>query len=149
MKSKTMIATTSAIAVAALAAAAPAMAENWTVFSNSDQTAYLIDVDTLAQADGQAVARIARVPRQGDVADQRHETEEVEVRCADQTSRSGLTVSYGPDGAETDRYTEEMPWERARQGTIYAEVVSYVCDGMRPAGASAPTIAAFVAAGRK
>ena len=32
---------------------------------------------------GQAVARIARVPRQGEAADQRHETEEVEVRCAD------------------------------------------------------------------
>lgn len=150
MKSRMKIVAAAAVCAAGpRAGAGPAAAQNWTLFSTTDRTAYLVDADTLAATDGTATTRLARVPRSGDAGDLSYDTEEVEVRCADQQSRSGLSVAYGPDGAETDRYTEESPWERAPDGTIYADVVSFVCDDTRPAGTPYPDIAAFIAAGRK
>lgn len=148
MTSRTLIAA-AGVAVLALAASSPAAAESWALFSTTDRTAYLVDVDTLSPVDNAAVARIARVPREGDADDQSYETEEIEVRCGDRKSRSGVSVSYGPDGVETDRYADETPWETARAETVYAQVVSFVCGDLQPAGAPTPTIAAFIAAGRK
>lgn len=148
MKSRMKIAAAVA-ALSALGVAGPVAAQTWTLFSTTDRTAYLVDADTLAATDGMATPHLARVPRTGDAGDLSYDTEEVEVRCSDQQSRSGLSVSYGPDGAETDRYSEESPWERAPEGTIYANVVSFVCGDRRPGGTPYPDIAAFIAAGRK
>ncbi|MBD3837356.1 MAG: hypothetical protein IE911_11830 [Brevundimonas sp.] len=150
MKSRMKIVAAAAVtALSALSVAGPVAAQTWTLFSTTDRTAYLVDADTLAATDGMATTRLARVPRTGDAGELNYDTEEVEVRCSDQQSRSGLSVSYGPDGAETDRYSEESPWERAPDGTIYADVVSFVCGDRRPAGTPYPDIAAFIAAGRK
>ena len=79
----------------------------------------------------------------------RDRKEEVAVRCGDKQFRSGATISYGPDGSETDRYTEETSWDPAREGTLYASILSFACEDMRPAGATPyPTIAAFIESGR-
>ena len=140
-----LVAATAAIA----AAPATARAETWARFSSTDRTAYLVDLDTLTLTDGVANTRIARVPMGDDAAERGHEVEEVAIRCADKQFRSGATISYGPDGVETDRYTEETPWEPAREGTLYAGVLSFACEDMRPAGATPyPTLQAFMEGGR-
>lgn len=136
-------------AILAIAIVAPAKAESWAQFSSTDRTAYLVDLDTLTPTDGVANTRLARVPLGEDAAERGHEMEEVAVRCGDKQFRSGAAISYGPDGSETDRYTEETSWDPAREGTLYASILSFACEDMRPAGATPyPTIAAFIESGR-
>jgi hypothetical protein len=125
-----------------------AAAESWSRFSATDRIAYLVDLDQLNAVDGVVAARFARVPSQGDAADQSHEIEEVSIRCSDGQSRTTTNVTFGADGAETDRYSEETPWEATPAGGIYGALKSFACDSMRPRGDTWPTIAAFIAAGR-
>jgi hypothetical protein len=49
---------------------------------------------------------------------------------------------------ETDRYSEDTPWEATPAGGIYGAIKSFACEEMRPQAARFPTIAAFIAAGR-
>ncbi|MFA4937772.1 hypothetical protein [Brevundimonas sp.] len=144
-----MIRTIGLAAIMATAAlASPVAAESWAAFSRSDATVYLVDLDGLTPVDGVATTRMARVPAHGDVANLSHETEEVMVRCSDGQSRSGATVTYGADGAETDRYSEDTPWEATPSGGIYGGIKSFACEEMRPQNTAFPTIAAFIAGGR-
>lgn len=144
-----MIRTIGVAAILATAAiASPSAAESWATFSRSDATVYLVDVDALAPVDGVATTRMARVPARGEATNLSHETEEVMVRCSDGQSRSGATVTYGADGAETDRYSEDTPWEATPAGGIYGAIKSFACEDMRPQTAAFPTIAAFIAGGR-
>lgn len=144
-----MIRTVGVAAILATAAiASPSTAESWAAFSRSDATVYLVDIDALTPVDGVATTRMARVPARGDATNLSHETEEVMVRCSDGQSRSGATVTYGADGAETDRYSEETPWEATPAGGIYGAIKSFACDDMRPQTAAFPTIQAFIAGGR-
>lgn len=135
-----------AAGVVALGIATPAAAENWTRFSATDQTIYVVDIDTLTPADGVATAQMARVPAHSATGDLSHETEVVLVRCSDGQSKSGETVSFGPDGAETDRYTDDGPWSAS--GGVYESIKNLACDNTRPAGTGFPTIAEFIASGR-
>lgn len=144
-----MIRTICVAAILATAAiASPSAAESWAAFSRSDATVYLVDVDALAPVDGVATTRMARVPARGEATNLSHETEEVMVRCSDGQSRSGATVTYGADGAETDRYSEDTPWEATPAGGIYGAIKSFACEDMRPQTAAFPTIQAFIAGGR-
>ena len=144
-----MIRTIGMAAILATAAiASPSAAESWAVFSRSDATVYLVDVDALTPVDGVATTRMARVPASGEATNLSHETEEVMVRCSDGQSRSGATVTYGADGAETDRYSEDTPWEATPAGGIYGAIKSFACEDMRPQTAAFPTIQAFIAGGR-
>lgn len=144
-----MIRTIGVAAILATAAiASPSAAESWATFSRSDATVYLVDVDALAPVDGVATTRMARVPVRGEATNLSHETEEVMVRCSDGQSRSGATVTYGADGAETDRYSEDTPWEATPAGGIYGAIKSFACEDMRPQTAAFPTIQAFIAGGR-
>lgn len=144
-----MIRTIGMAAILATAAiASPSAAESWAAFSRSDATVYLVDVDALAPVDGVATTRMARVPARGEATNLSHETEEVMVRCSDGQSRSGATVTYGADGAETDRYSEDTPWEATPAGGIYGAIKSFACEDMRPQTAAFPTIQAFIAGGR-
>jgi len=144
-----MIRTIGFAAIMATAAlASPVAAESWAAFSRSDATVYLVDLDGLTPVDGVATTRMARVPTHGDAANLSHETEEVMVRCSDGQSRSGATVTYGADGAETDRYSEDTPWEATPSGGIYGGIKSFACEEMRPQNTAFPTIAAFIAGGR-
>lgn len=140
-----------AAAVLATAFAGPAGAETWARFSSTDRTAYLVDLDTLTPTDdGAAAIRLARVPAAGDTGDLSHETEVVMVRCADRQAQSGATVSYGPTGEETDRYTEETPWETPSANSLYGLLLGFSCDDTRPAQVTPyPTVQAFIAGGRK
>lgn len=144
-----MIRTVGVAAILATAAiASPSAAESWAAFSRSDATVYLVDVDALAPVDGVATTRMARVPARGEATNLSHETEEVMVRCSDGQSRSGATVTYGADGAETDRYSEDTPWEATPAGGIYGAIKSFACEDMRPQTAAFPTIQAFITGGR-
>ncbi|SDQ81051.1 hypothetical protein [Brevundimonas sp. 374] len=144
-----MIRTIGMAAILATAAiASPSAAESWAAFSRSDATVYLVDVDALTPVDGVATTRMARVPARGEATNLSHETEEVMVRCSDGQSRSGATVTYGADGAETDRYSEDTPWEATPAGGIYGAIKSFACEDMRPQTAAFPTIQAFIAGGR-
>lgn len=144
-----MIRTIGVTAILATAAiASPSAAESWAAFSRSDATVYLVDVDALTPVDGVATTRMARVPARGEATNLSHETEEVMVRCSDGQSRSGATVTYGADGAETDRYSEDTPWEATPAGGIYGAIKSFACEDMRPQTAAFPTIQAFIAGGR-
>lgn len=144
-----MIRTIGLAAIMATAAlASPVAAESWAAFSRSDAIVYLVDLDGLTPVDGVATTRMARVPARGDAANLSHETEEVMVRCSDGQSRSGATVTYGPDGVETDRYSEDTPWEATPSGGIYGGIKSFACEDMRPQTTAFPTIAAFIAGGR-
>ncbi|MBC1182240.1 hypothetical protein HF680_06165 [Brevundimonas sp. WCHBH090558] len=144
-----MIRTIGVAAILATAAiASPSAAESWAAFSRSDATVYLVDVDALTPVDGVATTRMARVPARGEATNLSHETEEVIVRCSDGQSRSGATVTYGADGAETDRYSEDTPWEATPAGGIYGAIKSFACEDMRPQTAAFPTIQAFIAGGR-
>ena len=144
-----MIRTIGVAAILATAAiASPSAAESWAAFSRSDATVYLVDVDALTPVDGVATTRMARVPARGEASNLSHETEEVMVRCSDGQSRSGATVTYGADGAETDRYSEDTPWEATPSGGIYHAIKSFACEDMRPQTAAFPTIQAFIAGGR-
>ncbi|WP_336976315.1 hypothetical protein [Brevundimonas nasdae] len=134
--------------LATAAIASPSAAESWAAFSRSDATVYLVDVDALTPVDGVATTRMARVPARGEATNLSHETEEVMVRCSDGQSRSGATVTYGADGAETDRYSEDTPWEATPAGGIYGAIKSFACEDMRPQTAAFPTIQAFIAGGR-
>lgn len=143
-----MIRTIGVAAILATAAiASPSAAESWAVFSRSDATVYLVDLDALTPVDGVATTRMARVPARGEATNLSHETEEVMVRCSDSQSRSGATVTYGADGAETDRYSDDTPWE-STSGGIYGAIKHYACEDMRPQTAAFPTIQAFIAGGR-
>ncbi len=107
-----------------------------------------MDIGALTPVDGVATTRMARVPARGEATNLSHETEEVIVRCSDGQSRSGATVTYGADGAETDRYSEDTPWEATPAGGIYGAIKSFACEDMRPQTAAFPTIQAFIAGGR-
>ena len=144
-----MIRTIGVAAILATAAiASPSAAESWAAFSRSDATVYLVDIGALTPVDGVATTRMARVPARGEATNLSHETEEVIVRCSDGQSRSGATVTYGADGAETDRYSEDTPWEATPAGGIYGAIKSFACEDMRPQTAAFPTIQAFIAGGR-
>lgn len=142
------IAKQTVFSLAILAVASPVAAETWTRFSSSDSTIYLVDQDTLTPTDGVATARFARVPAQGDASDLSHEVEEVAIRCSDGQSRTVATVTYGPDGAESDRFAEESAWDATPSGGVYGGLKSFACEDMRPQGKSFTTVASFVADGR-
>lgn len=148
IRTKKIAAVASAAACAALGLASAARAESWAAFSRSDATVYMLDIDALTPVDGVVTTRMARVHARGDAADLSHETEEVMVRCSDGQSRSGATVAYGADGAETDRYSEDTPWEATPAGGVYGAIKSFACEDLRPQAARFPTIQAFIAAGR-
>nr|WP_314528024.1 hypothetical protein [uncultured Brevundimonas sp.] len=138
----------SALGLAVFGLASPAAAESWAAFSRSDATVYLVDLDAMASVDGVVTTKMARVHARGEATDLSYETEEVMVRCSDGQSRSGATVTYGKDGAETDRYSEDTPWEATPSGGIYGAIKSFACEELRPQAARFPAIQAFIAAGR-
>ena len=148
IKAINITAAVSAVGLGLFGLASPAAAESWAAFSRSDAVVYLVDIDALTPVDGVATTKMARVHTRGETTDLSHETEEVMVRCSDGQSRSGATVTYGKDGAETDRYSEDTPWEATPAGGIYGAIKSFACEEMRPQAARFSTIAAFIAAGR-
>ena len=133
-------------AIAALTAS-PVLAENWNVISRSSATAFMVDVDSIAQAGGVTSARLARVPAKGGPTDLSHSIGTISFRCAANQSKAGEEVYYGPDGAEQERIDDGYDFEPIARNSLDSYVQEIVCESKRGA-ASFPTIRAFVEAGR-
>ncbi|WP_225212514.1 hypothetical protein [Brevundimonas guildfordensis] len=128
-------------------AASPALAENWNVISRSSATVFMVDVDSIAQADGVTSARLARVPAKGESTDLSYSAGTVAFRCAANQSKAGEEIYYGPDGAEQERIDDGYDFEPIARNSLDSYVKELVCEDKR-AAASFPTIRAFIEAGR-
>ena len=128
-------------------AASPALAENWNVVSRSSATAFMVDVDSIAQAGGVTSARLARVPAKGGPTDLSHSIGTISFRCAANQSKAGEEVYYGPDGAEQERIDDGYDFEPIVRNSLDSYVKEIVCEDKRGTAAF-PTIRAFIEAGR-
>ena len=131
-------------------AAGPAAAENWHKFSYSGTTAYLADVDSIG-VDGDVTAiRAAKVPLAGAAGDYSHSADLFTFRCAARQVRSILSIDYGADGNETDRFDDaEAPWDGLIRDSYLDFLKAIACDGERSSEGSWPSIAAFVDSSRR
>ena len=132
--------------LAILGVATPAAAETWHAFSRSANAAYMADVDALVVEGDITRITLAIVPLRGDAGDFSHTIDTYEFRCGPRQWRSSVSVEYGPDGAEVDRYPDESDWVSARAGTIPGILKEIACDGVRANPPHWPTISAFVEA---
>lgn len=125
--------------------AGPAAAENWHKFSYSGTTAYLADVDSIGVEGDVTAIRAAKVPLAGDAGDYTHSIEHYALRCAANQIRSVLSVDYGADGNEIDRYDDsEAPWDDVIRNSYLDFLKAIACDGARSSEGSWPSIPAFV-----
>jgi hypothetical protein len=136
-------------AVALAAVATPALAEDWHVYSRSQSSVYMAEVDSIVAVEMVTRMNTARAPRSGDAGDYTHTTEVYEFQCAGRKWRTAGAVEFGPDGAEAERYPEEgAAWESARTGTVPDQLLDIACDGARASQPTWPTVRAWVDAGR-
>lgn len=138
------------IGLTALAAlATPAAAEDWHIYSRSQSSVFMAQVDSVAANGDVTSMLVGRAARQGEAGDYTHTTEMYEFRCASKEWRTAGQVEYGPDGAETERYPEDgAAWEPARAGSIPDQLREMACEGSRANPPTFPTIQAWVDAGR-
>ncbi len=131
------------------AAAPPAPAgPEWHVFSRSSDRAYLIDLGTVAEANGANTVRVARVSRRNPAGDYSHSVESYTLRCSANQVKLGETVEYDPAGTEADRFDDGADWEEIPPDSVDEYVKMQVCDGQRSAPPSYPSIQAFIDSGR-
>lgn len=134
--------------LAILGVATPATAETWHAFSRSANAAYMADVDALVTEGDITRITLAIVPLRGEAGDFSHTIDTYEFRCGPRQWRSSVSVEYGPDGVEVDRYPDESDWMSAREGTIPGILKEIACDGVRANPPTWPTVRAFIEAGR-
>lgn len=131
------------------AVATPAMAEDWHIYSRSQTSIFMAEVDSIRTAGDVTSMLVGRAPRQGDAGDYSHTTEMYEFRCTPKQWRTAGQVEYGPDGAELERYPEEgAAWEPARANSIPDQLREIACEGARANPPSWPNVKAWVDAGR-
>lgn len=137
-------------AVLALAAAS-AWAQNapsWGAFARDSQRIYLIDTANMVR-DGDTVrATIARVKRNAEAGDYSHVVDVFEIQCDGRQSRMMSSMDVEADGETGEAYEEAEPWSAIRAGAFDAQIHEMTCGDVVPAGASFPTIKAFIDAGR-
>lgn len=126
----------------------PAPSSDWHPFSRSSSTVYLADVAGMAMVDGALRVHVARVPRNLPAADLTHGVDVYAFRCGAKQLRFVETLEYGPDGAEIDRYEEDVEWERVVEESNYGFLFEMVCNEKRSSQGSFPSIRAFIAQGR-
>ena len=134
--------------LAILAVATPAAAETWHAFSHSDNSAYMADVDAIVVEGEITRVTLAIVPLRGEAGDFSHTIVTYEFRCGPKQWRSPVSVEYGPDGVEAERYPDDGDWLGARDGTIPGILKEIACDGVRANPPTWPTVRAFIEAGR-
>jgi hypothetical protein len=131
-------------------AAGPAAAENWHKFSYSGTTAYLADVDSIGPAGDATGIRVAKVPLAGAAGNYSYSVDQFTIRCNAREVRSVLSIDYGPDGTETERFDDpESPWDEVVRDSYLDFLKDIACDGVRSTEGSWPSIAAFVDGGRR
>ena len=139
---------TTVACAAALAVAGPAAAENWNAFSRSGNAAYMADVDSIVVEGDVTRITLAIVPLRGEAGDLSHTVDSYEFRCDSGQWRTRLSIEYGADGVEADRYPEDPDWTPMRADTVPAILKTVACDGMRANPPVWPTVRAFIEAGR-
>jgi len=126
---------------------APAATEDWTPFSRSGTRAYLADLTSLTTGDPVSV-RLARAPLAALAGDYSYTVDDYQFQCAAEQVRLVATTEYGPDGVQTDRFTEEAAWEDIPANSLDAYLKGVACDGARAEARTWPSIKAFIDAGR-
>lgn len=134
--------------LAVLGLATPASAESWHAFSRSANSAYMADVDSIVVEGDITRIQLAIVALRGEPGDFSHTSDTYEIRCESREWRSPVSIEYGPDGEEVDRYPDDGDWTPARPGTVPGILKEIACDGVRANPPFWPTIRAFVEAGR-
>ncbi|WP_313576762.1 hypothetical protein [Brevundimonas sp.] len=138
---------TIAIAAVAALAASPALAESWHVVSRSSATVFMLDVDSITEADGARTALLARVPASGATADLSYSAGQISIRCSAGQSKPGVEILYGPDGAEQERIDDGYDFDAIAKNSLDSYIKDMLCDGQRSTSIY-PSIRAFIEAGR-
>ena len=121
---------------------------SWGAFARDSQRIYLIDTANMVR-DGDTVrATIARVRRNAEAGDYSHVVDVFEIQCDGRQSRMISSMDVEADGETGDAYEEAEPWAPIRAGAFDSQVREMTCGDFVPAGASFPTIKAFIDAGR-
>ncbi len=130
--------------------AGPAAAENWHKFSYSGTTAYLADVDSIGVEGDVTSIRTAKVPRSGAAGDYTHSVDLFTFRCGARQVRSILSIDFGADGSEIDRFDDsEAPWDEVVRDSYLDFLKGIACDGERSSEGSWPSITAYVDSSRR
>ena len=136
-----------ALSLTPLAAAGAAQAETWFIYSYNGRDAYLADVDSIAQAEGETTVRVARISQTAAAGDYTHMEETYALKCADAQFSIVETVYYSRAGEVADRYKEDELWDGILPETTPAYLKQTACDEARSAQSFA-SIKAWVDAGR-
>lgn len=132
-----------------LVSAGPALAENWNTVSRSPNSAFMAEVDAIANVGGTTTVLLATVPRRGEATDYSHSVETYEFKCGASQWRTAGIIEYGEDGTEADRIPEEGgSWEPIRPNTLPDFLKQVACDGVRAEPPTWPSVKAFVDGGR-
>lgn len=127
--------------------ASPALAENWNIVSRSSATVFMLDVDSITEADDAKTALLARVPASGPAEDLSYSAGEITIRCGANQSKPGVEILYGPDGAEQERIDDGYDFDAIAKNSLDSYVKDMLCGDMRSAAAY-PSLRAFIEAGR-
>lgn len=136
------------IAGAVALAATPALAETWHTYSRTPTRAYLADVDSISTVDGVTSIQSASVRMSAPAGDTSHSRTVYQFQCETGKWRTAGESEYASDGTHEDYPEDGAAWETLRPDTIPDFVKQVACDGSRSTGATFPTIAAFIEAGR-
>jgi hypothetical protein len=127
----------------------------WQAFSASGTTVYLLDLASASTVDGITRVTMARVRKAGDVSDRTHGIEHYWVNCGQRRYRNPLSIEYGSDGTESERYDDgggpgiaDGIWDPISPNTNLEFIRALVCEQRRPNSAAFASIADFIAAGR-
>jgi len=136
-------------AVALALIAGPAAAENWHRFAASRTTAYLADTDSIGPTGDEIGIRVAKVATSGAAGDRSHSVDQFVFRCAAGQVRSILSIEYGTDGTESDRFDDsEAPWDDVVENSYLDTLRRLTCDGTPARENNWPSIIAFIDGGR-
>lgn len=148
-----------AVAAAAAPEAPPTQAtaqgSAWKPFSSNTSSVYLLDMGTVTVDSGITRAQMARVSKTGPASDRSYALEQYYIRCGARQYRNPLSLEFGPDGRESDRYDDgggaaasEGLWEAIRPNTNVDFIRGLVCERQEPNSSAFASIADYIAAGR-
>lgn len=131
------------IAIAAgLAAAGPAVAEDWNPISRSSQHIYLADGDSVVQTGAETTILVARASLAG--GDRAYRVQTYAFRCDARQFRMIRTAEY-ENGAEVDAYDEDgAEFEAVPRNSLVEAIKEVACDGNRAEPPTWPSMAAYL-----
>lgn len=122
----------------------------WQVFTRSAQRAYLVDPSTLRETGGVTSIQIARAPFAVEDGDPAWTLETFEFRCSAGEYRTTQIAEFNADGsAATPPETLDEAFEAIAPNGLSGYLKAIACDGQRARPPYYPSLAAWIAAGRK